>query len=198
MCFSSNDLKFLYVGLLHMWRPWGKLQEWMFICFIWRKYEKKYMFKPWIHKTKFDEHGGIYNLWHVLLKFDVIVTLETKVESLLPTTIYKYIICWSCTNKLNLITYLIITIWHNLIVMCKFLVQRNISEFTMSMATCSCSLCLRSEFTNLQHEFVSISCKCEWNLYWAEPHFLLVNLSNWLTNHLYTFIPKLPCQSLKL
>jgi hypothetical protein len=41
MYFSSNDLKFLYVDLLHMSRPWEKLQEWIFICFIWTKYEKK-------------------------------------------------------------------------------------------------------------------------------------------------------------
>jgi hypothetical protein len=97
----------------------------------------------------------------------------------------------------NLITYLIITIWHNLIVVCKFLVQLNISEFNISMATCSYSLCLCSEFTNLQCEFVSISCKCEWNLYWTKLHLLLMNLYNWLTNHLSILIPKLPCQSLK-
>ncbi len=62
--------------------------EFSFVSFE-QSMRKKYMFKAWIYKTNFDEHGGIYNLWHVLLKFDVIVTLETKVESLLPTTIYK-------------------------------------------------------------------------------------------------------------
>ncbi len=59
MCFSSNDLKFLYVDLLHMSRPWEKLQEGIYLFSFEQSMRKIYMFKPWIYKFLFDEHGGI-------------------------------------------------------------------------------------------------------------------------------------------
>jgi hypothetical protein len=42
-----------------MSRPWEKLQEGIYLFSFEQSMRKIYMFKPWIYKFLFDEHGGI-------------------------------------------------------------------------------------------------------------------------------------------
>ncbi len=107
MC-SFKWLEIWYVYSLYMCELLEKLQDWIFICFIWIKFEKKHTCQNFIYKTIWF-NLYMYNLWHILAKCQMvvgwqrqlIVSLETNAQTLILASIYIFIqfVCWSYVLK---------------------------------------------------------------------------------------------------